>query len=272
MALEIEEGDLEGGVDGVDGGPYVEHAAEAGARPAGLPPQHVDDSPPKRSEVERVESGDRGGHSVEPGEVRLVGVRLSQPEQPVCRVDLDDRAQRPGLMDADDVEQWRVAEGDRRDDDAGDLGRGHRAGLTASTGTSSVSRSRCAALPIMSLPTGDRRRRPRTTIRAEVPLQSGGEGVDDVAAVIGVVDPCGDAVRCGSRHQSGVDLVADELGVDGAAAARAVEDDDVIAVRGGLGDAGVESRLAGRGGHVADEHGHRAPASWSVDSSEGEGA
>ena len=77
VALEVEEGDLEWGVDGVDGGLHVEHASKAGAGPAGLPTEYVDDDSTKRREVKGVESGDRGGHGFEPGEVRLVGIRLT---------------------------------------------------------------------------------------------------------------------------------------------------------------------------------------------------
>ena len=123
MSLQVEAGDLERGVDGVDGGRHVEHAAEAGARSAGLLAEHVDHEPAKAARSNGSMPGDRRGHGCQPREVRLVGVRLTQPEQAGVGVDLDDRAERPRLVHADDVEQRRVTEGDRGDDDPGDPGR-----------------------------------------------------------------------------------------------------------------------------------------------------
>ena len=118
VALEVEAGDLEGGVDRLDGGRHVEHPAEGRPGPAGLATQHVHDDPTHPGEVERVEAAERGRDRGQPREVGLVGVRLAEPEQAGVGVHLDDRAQRPRLVDADDVEQRRVGEGDRGDDDA----------------------------------------------------------------------------------------------------------------------------------------------------------
>jgi hypothetical protein len=44
-----------------------------------------------------------------------IRVRFSDAGQPVLGADLDYRADRVGLMDADGVEQRRVSEGDRGD-------------------------------------------------------------------------------------------------------------------------------------------------------------
>ena len=125
VALQVEAGDLEGRVDGVDGGVDVEHPAERRAAPAGLAAEHVGDEPAQAVEVVRVVAGQRGRDGLEPAEVRLVGVRLAEAEEARVGVQLDDRPQGVGLVDADDVEQRRVLEGDRRDDDAGDAAPAH---------------------------------------------------------------------------------------------------------------------------------------------------
>ena len=63
---------------------------------------------------------------------------------------------------------------------------------------------------------GVRRRRPMTTSRAPVRSTSASNVVDDVGAVVGVVDPGGDAVRRRpGRRRLGLGVVADQVGVDG---------------------------------------------------------
>ena len=103
----------------------VEHAAERRAAPAGLATEDVGDEPAQAVQVVRVVAGQHRGDRVEPGEVGLVGVRLAEAEQAGVGVQLDDRAQGVGLVDADDVEQRRVVERDRGDDDPGDAAAAH---------------------------------------------------------------------------------------------------------------------------------------------------
>ena len=77
-ADQVEAGDLERRVDGVDRGRHVEHPAEGGAGAAGLAAEHVDDEAAQPVQVVRVVAGQRGGDRLEPREVGLVGVRLAQ--------------------------------------------------------------------------------------------------------------------------------------------------------------------------------------------------
>jgi hypothetical protein len=132
--LQVEAGDLEGGVDGVDGRVDVEHPAERRAATAGLPAEHVGHEAAQAVQVVRVVAAERGGDGLQPGEVGLVGVRLTEAEQAGVGVQLDDRAQGVGLVDADHVEQRRVLERDRCDDDAGDAAPAHCWVTTVVTG------------------------------------------------------------------------------------------------------------------------------------------
>ena len=57
---------------------------------------------------------------MQPSQMRFVGVGLAEADQAGVGVQLDDRAQRVGLVHADGVQQRRVDERDRRDACAGD--------------------------------------------------------------------------------------------------------------------------------------------------------
>jgi hypothetical protein len=113
VALDVEAGHLEGGVDGVERRVHVEHAAEAGARAAAAGREHPGDQQAEPCQVVGVMSEEVAGDSLQPGQVGLVRVRLAEAEQAVIGVKLDDRPKRMGLVDPHHVEQRRILEGDR---------------------------------------------------------------------------------------------------------------------------------------------------------------
>ena len=102
----------------VDGAGRGDHAR--GADGGGVTAQPVGDRGADRVEREHVQTGDRVGGGLQPGKMRLVGVGLAEPDEPRVGIQLDDRAQRVGLVHADRVEQRRVGERDRGDAGAGD--------------------------------------------------------------------------------------------------------------------------------------------------------
>ena len=229
--------------------------------------EHPGDQQPEPCQVVGVVTGKVAGDGPQPSQVGLVRIRLAEAEHAVIGVKLDDRPQGIGLVDAYDVEQRWIRKGNWGDLDPRDSGAGHRAGLTASTGTSSSSNSRCASLPITSLPTGLRRRRPITTRRASFSVTS-------VVKVSTMSAPCsawsdsgGHALLLGPGQQPDRRGVVDQRRVHVRTAARAVEDHHVVTGPSGLGQAGVERGLAVRGGDVADQDSHRGESSrcdWSA--------
>ena len=118
MALDVEAGDLERGEDLVDGAGRGDHSR--GADGPVVAAQAVGDRGVDRVEREHVQAGDRVGGGLETDKMRRVGVRLAEPDQPRVGVQLDDGAQRVGLVHADRIEQRRVDERDRGDAGAGD--------------------------------------------------------------------------------------------------------------------------------------------------------
>src|SRR5262249_37716897 len=69
---------------------------------------------------ERRQADDEAQRPLEHTEHRRVAVRLREADAAVARLELDDGAQRPGLVDARGIEQRPVAERDRRDADRSD--------------------------------------------------------------------------------------------------------------------------------------------------------
>ena len=129
MALDVEAGDLERREDLVDGAGGGDHAG--GADGTVVAAQAVGDRGVDRVEREHVQAGDGVGGGLEAGEMGRVGVGLAEADEPGVGVELDDRAQRVGLVHADGVEQRRVDERDRGDAGAGDANRARRHRYTA---------------------------------------------------------------------------------------------------------------------------------------------
>lgn len=65
--------------------------------------------------VPYVDPGQLRRREPQPLQMGQIAVGLAEPEQPGIGDDLDDGPQCERLMDANGVEQWRIAEGDGRD-------------------------------------------------------------------------------------------------------------------------------------------------------------
>ena len=74
-------------------------------------------------EVEGREAGEHRPDALQRAERAEIAVALAEADAAVLEFDFDDGAQRPRLVDALDIEQWRIAEGDRRDAGFGDAHR-----------------------------------------------------------------------------------------------------------------------------------------------------
>lgn len=77
----------------------------------------------RRQGVEIVDQPDETGRRLAEIAERLeIAVAFAKADAAVVGLDLDDRAQRPGFVDAHDVQKRWVAESDRRNADIGDPG------------------------------------------------------------------------------------------------------------------------------------------------------
>ena len=133
LALRVESGHLERRVRREDGAGRCRRAGESlGVAAAGATARvigrrggraiawSVDDRGHPAAEAVEVEDrqpDDLPAGGLEPGQHGVVAVRLAEPDHPVVADQLDDAAQGPRLVYAGDVEQWRIPERDRRDDD-----------------------------------------------------------------------------------------------------------------------------------------------------------
>ncbi len=128
VALHVKAGDLERREHLIDSACRGDHASRAHC--AGVAAELVGDRASNRVEREYVHTGDGVSGGVQPGEVRLVGIRLAEADQAGVCVQLDDRAQRVRLVHADGVEQRRVDERHRSDARARDTNPAGRHGYT----------------------------------------------------------------------------------------------------------------------------------------------
>ena len=144
----------------------------------------------------------------------------------------------------------------------GDAHRPPLGALTASTGASDSSRMVCAALPMMSLPTGVRRRSPMTMSSALVSSATRSSWSAGSVASTAWTTSCStpdsssfalDGVPVGARGVARVD--------EGVAAA-GVEDDEAAAAQGRLLDRPVEGGAALRAGDEPHDDGHGHWPSW----------